>query len=535
MSESTCLEHVPCEECGSKDNKGVFSDGHEYCFGCGYYKHADGREENRNNPDLKPGTYGPIIKRGLREETLRKFDYRLDSDHGCHYATYYDRNGRPVAQKKRTANKGFAWIGDPKHATLFGQHAWASGGKMIVVTEGEMDAMSMSQVQSNRWPVVSVKDGASSAVSSVRDNIEFLTSFEKVIFMFDADEPGVDAALACAALMPPGKGHIASLPLKDANEMLVAGRESELIDAMWRARPYRPDGIITGADLWDQLCEPDPIREASYPFALLDAKLHGLRRSELVMIAAGTGSGKSTICKEIAAHLIQQDKKVGMVALEETVKFTAKSLMSIYLSQPLHLTPMDPEDPRFLEAYEATAANVAFYDHWGSTESDNLLSKIRFMAVGLGCEYVILDHISIVVSGLDTGRDSERILLDRAMTRLASLAREVNIGLLVVCHLRKSGGTPFEEGGQVTLADLRGSGGIAQLSNIVIAAERNQQSDDSNRTHLRVLKNRFSGACGSAGHVRWNEKTGRLEDIDPFEEDESNTARPETGEQAPEF
>lgn len=536
MSESTCLKHVPCDQCGSKDNKGVFSDGHEYCFGCGFYKHADGREENRNNPDLKPGQYGPILKRHLREETLRKYDYRLDPDHGCHYATYYDRNGRPVAQKKRTANKGFSWIGEPKRATLFGQQAWAPGGKMVVVTEGEMDAMSMSQVQNNRWPVVSVKDGASSAVSSVRENIEFLSSFDKIVFMFDTDEPGVDAALACAALVPPGKGFIAHLPLKDANEMLVAGRESELIDAMWRARPYRPDGIVTGEELWDRLQVPDPIREAAYPYHQLDEKLSGMRRASVVTFCAGTGVGKSTICKEIAAHLITQQKKVGMVALEETVKFTAKSLMSIYLDRRLHLDPLPVDDPLYREAFDATAAHACFYDHWGSTASDTLLSKIRFMAVGLGCEYVVLDHISIMVSGLDE-RDSERVLLDRAMTRFASLAREVNVCLLIVCHLKKADGKPFEEGRQISMGDLRGTAGISQLSDTIVAAERNLQGDDKekHRTLLRILKDRFTGNTGEAGYLKWHEKTGRLKDIDPFEEDEVGPAQPAPGKQTPEF
>jgi twinkle protein len=227
----------------------------------------------------------------------------------------------------------------------------------------------------------------------------------------------------------------------------------------------------------------------------------------------------------VAHGLIKQGKKVGMVALEETVKFTAKSLMSIELNQPLHLMPMKVEDPAFREAYEATAAKVAFYDHFGSTESENLLSKIRYMAIGLGCEYIILDHISIVVSGQDSGRDNERVQLDRAMTRLASLCREVNIGLLVVCHLRKAtGGTAFEEGGQVSLADVRGTAGIGQLSNIVVAAERDQQSGDSFVTILRVLKNRFSGTTGEAGQLQWHEDTGRLKDHDPFDTTETPDA-----------
>jgi twinkle protein len=199
--------------------------------------------------------------------------------------------------------------------------------------------------------------------------------------------------------------------------------------------------------------------------------------------------------------------------------------MSIYLDQPLHLRPMEMDDPLYKEAYDATVGSdqVCFYDHWGSTESRTLLNKMRFMAVGLGCQWIVLDHISIVVSG-DDSRDSERILLDRAMTNLGSLAREVNIGILVVCHLRKADGKPFEEGGTISLNHLRGTGGIAQLSNAVIALERNQQDDGSNVAIVRVLKDRFTGFTGQSGEVVYSNETGRLKDVDPYEEREQQEA-----------
>lgn len=537
MGESALVKHEPCPACGSRDNLARFDDGHGFCFGCGRYEHGEGdgaQVTQRGNAVLVRGDYQPLLKRRLREDTLRKFDYRISEPH--HFATFYDASGKAVAQKRRGADKQFKWVGEPAKAVLFGQQVWQPGGRKVVVTEGELDAMSLSQVQDNRWPVVSVKDGAAGATKSVRGSIEWLCSFDEVVFMFDSDEPGVAAAVECAELLPPGKASIAALPLKDANEMLVAGREKELVDCMWRAKPFRPDGIISGSELWDLLQKPDPIREASYPYTELDQKVLGLRRSEVVTFCAGTGVGKSTVCREIAYSLIQQGAKVGYVALEETVKRTAKALMSIHLNRPLHLKPLDADDPRFREAYDATVGSdqVCFYDHFGSHESDTLLAKIRFMATGLGCQWVILDHISIVVSGLDS-RDGERVLLDRAMTNLASLARELNIGLLVVCHLRKSNGKPFEEGGKISLVDLRGTAGIAQLSDIVVALERDQQSGDDKTTRVRVLKNRFSGFTGLAGELVWDDETGRLKDDDPFEDSDSGGAEVSTGEHDTEF
>ncbi len=127
---------------------------------------------------------------------------------------------------------------------------------MVVVTEGEIDALSVSQIQGNKWPVVSVPNGAQGAAKAVARNLDYLMGFEKVIFLFDNDDPGHKAAQECAALLPPGKAYIGSLPLKDANEMLVAGRGPEVVDAIWGAKAFRPDVLpvpmegTTGQDLW---------------------------------------------------------------------------------------------------------------------------------------------------------------------------------------------------------------------------------------------------------------------------------------------
>jgi len=227
------------------------------------------------------------------------------------------------------------------------------------------------------------------------------------------------------------------------------------------------------------------------------------------------------------------------VALEETTKRSALALMSIYCDRPLHLEPLDPKDPLMREAYEATVGQdqVAFYDHFGSTESDSLLAKIRYMVVGLGCNFIVLDHISIMVSGTES-RDGERVLLDRAMTRLASLCREVSAGLLIVCHLRKApgNGKSFEEGACPSLGDLRGTAGISQLSDGVVALQRNQKNDGvEGLTTVHVLKNRFSGVTGEAGQLIYNFKTGRLLENDPFNDEEEGCDPLNPSEHTPQF
>jgi twinkle protein len=197
-------------------------------------------------------------------------------------------------------------------------------------------------------------------------------------------------------------------------------------------------------------------------------------------------------------------------------------LIGIHLNKPLHLSTDGISSDELKQAFFATlgSGRVYFYDHFGSIDSENLLRRIRYMARGLDCGWIILDHLSIVVSGIGDG--DERRLIDNTMTALRSLVEELGIGLILVSHLKRPEGKGHEEGAQTSLSQLRGSGAIAQLSDMVIGLERNQQDQkDANLTTVRVLKNRFSGETGIACHLRYNPETGRLTEGTPHFKDET--------------
>ena len=517
--ESSFIRKEPCPKCGSRDNLARYSDGHAYCFGCDYYEPGDGSEPTpehkgkRMSADLiQGGDIAALSKRGITEETCRKFGYRTTryANRPAQVAPYYDKDGNLVAQKVRFPDKSFTTTGNLKQAVLFGQNLWGSGGKKVVITEGEIDCMSVSQVQGNKWPVVSIKNGSNSAKKCLQDQLEWLCTFEEVILMFDMDDPGRKAVAECAPLFPPGKCKTASLPMKDPNELLFAGRGDQIVQAIWQAKEWRPDGILSGVDLWEMVATEDNQHTISYPWDFLNIKTHGQRGGELVTWTAGSGIGKTAVIREVAYHLMSQGETVGMLMLEENPKRTALGMMGIHLNRPLHIDREGVTDEQLREAYDATLGTnrLFLYDHFGSTNIENLLSRVRFMAKGLGCRWVILDHISIVVSGLGDG--DERRLIDNAMTMLRTLVEETGIGLHLVSHLRRPEGKGHEEGAQTSLSQLRGSAAIAQLSDIVIGLERNQQGEDPNITTVRVLKNRFTGETGEAGFLTYDRSTGRL-------------------------
>ena len=367
----------------------------------------------------------------------------------------------------------------------------------------------MAEAQNSKWPTVSIPSGAGNAKKSISKDLEWLLGFEEIILMFDMDPVGQKAATEAAELFPPGRCKIARLTKKDANLVLIEEGGSALVDAIWRARVFRPDGIIAGEDTWDLVSTDISESEHLYPWDGLNAKTLGARRGELVTFCAGTGAGKSTTVKEIAAYFLAKGETLGYIALEESVRQAALDFMSIHANKMLHLEK-NLDEKYLRDTWEAVFADnrLYLYDHWGSVDVNLLSTRIRYLARSCNVGWIVLDHLSIMVSGIEGG--DERRLIDNIMTTLRSLAEELNIGMFIVSHLKRpQQGKGHEDGKQVTLSDLRGSGSIAQLSDFVIGLERDQQSDGE--TNIRVLKARYKGAStGLAGNLFYNTNTGRL-------------------------
>ena len=252
---------------------------------------------------------------------------------------------------------------------------------------------------------------------------------------------------------------------------------------------------------------------------------------------AGTGTGKTTFVRQLAHHFgVDLNLKIGMLMLEENIKRTAKGILAVHTGKRLSLNQNLLTEEEYKKAFDETlgTGNFVFYNHFGSLEGDALLHNIRYMASADKCDFIILDHISIAISGLEI--DNERKAIDVIMTKLRSLVEETGVGMLVISHLKRVDSTPAEEGGAISLSHLRGSQASSQLSDGVWALERNQQADgkEKNLVRVRVLKNRFSGETGIAGHLFYNKETDRLEAVENVKDyKEDDTIRFEDAENVP--
>ncbi|MFN3582797.1 toprim domain-containing protein [Phenylobacterium sp.] len=553
--ETHLVRKEPCPECGSRDNLARYSDGHAYCFtpGCGHYERGDRGDDdppprpnqNQKRMDLLSGEITAIPQRNLTRETCEKFNYRVGEYKGgkAHLANYCDESGRPVAQKvrfKRDGEKSFTWVGSPKQAGLFGQHLWRDGGKMLVVTEGEIDALSAFQALGGTWPVVSVPNGAGGAKRDLAKHTGWLARFETVVLCFDMDEPGRKAVEECAILLPPGKLKVAQLPLKDANEMVKANRSKELARAIWDAKAYRPDGIRSVADLKAKALEPARWG-LPWPWRTMTQRTYGIQRRYIYGFGAGVGSGKTTTFKQIMLAAMRPDlmedhsglvdhlgqpiqipapRPVGTIFFEENPAKTLRSLAGMAIGKRLN-KPDVPYDPAEVEAAIDSFDGLFFpADTFGAKDYGSIAAHIRYLVQGLGIRDVFLDPLTALVAN----EEDERRALDAIMADLSGLVETHDFTLYYISHLTTPQGTAHEEGGRVLEKHFTGSRALARWSHAMIGLERNKQNPDE-PTLVRGLKDReFGEAVGPLLALRFDPETGRMVEVPIPSEDEDSPA-----------
>lgn len=491
----------------------------------------DEKPQRKSGPvDLSPlyDNFEELAKRRIPKAATSK--YKIGVNHNpdrdvAHYYPYF-KDGQHVANKvRKRSEKKFYWEGEKdaiNSCELYGQHMFEPGSaKAITLVEGELDAASAWVLLGSRYPVVSVLS-AGTAPRDVKNNYEYLNSFDTIVINFDSDSakvnpltgqvtyPGQDAAKKVAAMFAPGKCRILSLKEgKDANDYLREGKGKLYSTEWFQAPAFMPDGLKIGKDMWDEITNRPSHFTVNYPFEGLNKFTYGMRLSELVVITAETGVGKTSVLKEIEYALLMNEELkekgygVGFLHLEEPNHDTALGLMSIHNNKPYHLPDTERTVEELRSAYDACINNdrTVLWDHFGSNTVQAVLEKVRHM-YALGCRYIVLDHLSIVVS--DQSGD-ERKQLDEITTKLKTLCMELNIALLCVIHQNRQG-------------QIRGTAGVEQLANMVIKLHRERTDPDPwrrNVTKLIIEKNRFCGRAGPACYLFYNEITNRMEELTP--------------------
>ncbi len=547
----------------------VFADGNAYCNRCGHfeknYSESDKPEANEDDHAMTDTSYNtgdttPVGSKIFDRSNFLAYpivgipDRHISQETAQHYGvrcSLSPTDGRTVEDiifpvktksnlkeivgtKQRTPDKKFYTSGESKDDTFFGYaeaydalKALPKASRTPYITEGEIDCLSLYQALTSLSrsdkvpPVVSLRHGAKVAAKSMSTNKEIIDLAEKVVLVFDTDSEGTLASEAASRVLG-AKAHVASLPMKDANDMLSAGQEKELKRAAINAPRYMPAALVTAADLKEDILV-EPSYGLNYPWPSLTKLTYGLRRGLLIGVGAGVGIGKTDWLSQLSSHiLVDNNEKLATFKLEEPPAKTIKAIAGKVCHKPFHRPDIPFDRQALIDTVSSFEDDLYIYNHFGFKSWPDIRADIRTLT-GYGVNYFIIDPLTALIAH---ERDEHKAL-NEMLEEMASLTQELNITIFYTSHLNPPdrSSKSHEEGGKVKESQLYGSRAMIRWSHYIFGLERNKHAVDSegkpdiierNTTNFVLLKDREYGYTGSF-KIQYNPDT--TDYLEPTEED----------------
>jgi len=451
--------------------------------------------------------------RGLSQKTVEFYDIRTKTVDGVDYS-YGFEYGNGVIKAKRIGDVSrkdrYKWVGNPNESGLYGKDKFLPGSKKaIVITEGEHDAPTFYEAMGGTVAAVSVQS-SSTALRDITLDRDYVNSFDRIILAFDNDEAGQAAIkkVMSAGLFDFNKlYYVPFSKYKDANEYAQKGELDLLVSDFKAAKKYTPDNIISTFDeIKKALTESHDDEIGTFPTDILNQMLYGLHRGQVFVVKGLEGIGKTEIFRMFEHHLLKTTEcKLGIIHMEEDKSTTIKGLATYELGIPCNLPDTGVSEESILQGYSDAVGGredrVFIYTMFGGDDPDDVLDSIRFLVASGGVDIVFLDHITMLVTGVEEG--DERRKLDYMSTKLKKMAKELKFCLVMISHVNDDGQT-------------RGSRNITKIADAVIHLDRDKLADDEidkNSLFLTLEKNRKTGRTGKAGQLYFNPNTFKLEEV----------------------
>lgn len=547
----TCVEKLPCEDCGSSDSRQAFYNEIDdnftsFCFGKCYALKGDPYTNGTTRPEIKTKDKNQIFNelqeikschkmpakhRGIPAKYLQKWGVRqLISEYNgkVPYATSfgYSRDGKLVEYKTMPFNKKAFWFvgNDPTTVDPYGlERALKNGAKRLYITEGEWDAISLdyaltstnenTKYSHQRHSIISLPHGwgsMSNTLSRIRTRIKV---FDEIVLVMDDDECGRKAEKVAQRLYPDVLRTNMPQGCKDPNEAVQKGLIQELVRCVrWNAHKPPIKGVIQVSEVMKKVLEK-PVMGLSYPYPQLTELTLGQRFKECCGIGAGVSIGKTTLAHEWSAHnIIEHKMPCFLILLEEENHVTVQNVAGKIDSIPYHRPDMEEHAEQLMETAQSLDGKLLL---WESNEDqalrfdmDEIIEAIRFNTNEYGCRFHYIDNLTRLVDHLSASDANE--FINKYSSELEGLCAQLDIHVDVFSHLNNTEKITHENGGPVQLNQFTGSRGLMRSFPMMIGFERNKNSGiNSNNSIIRILKNRKYGNEGFL-KTKYNSVTGRL-------------------------
>lgn len=556
-SSGNVLRKEQCLSCASEgadrsqDNLVVYDNG-TWCFRCNEGT-IDSEEVNMTPVPLAiAGNSVELKDRGISKSVCEK--YRVQVADGKVVYNFFD-GGVLLDQKVRMTNdkKKQFWTQGSKTERLFGMDVQNPTKKVpVIVTEGEFDAMCI--FQETGLPAVSVTKGAATAAKQLAANLEWLQQWKEVILCFDTDSAGMKAVQEVGEIaMVPGMLKVCQLPMKDANEMVLAGRGGEITKYIWNAETVKKTSVIQLSSIRDEVLKKPEMGEP-WPWPTMTEITFGLRTPELILIVAAEGIGKTLIVNEILQGQLKNKNNIGLFSLEQDAADTGQRLVGSYLNKQLQIPgSKDWNDKEIADKLDEFDKQVFLYDNKsGPLSLEKLLINITYLHKCHSVKMFVLDNLTAMCSNpiIDGKRMSESNFAGVVMAKLAELTRMLGVNIIVVAHTNKDQiskqqyvssslknaeitlgqsaqeqdkllnppGSTWESGRVPNTSHILGSGNAARLADHVIALSRNKMSEDHierSTTYVKFIKTgRRNPACAkNSFKLLYDYSTGKLKEV----------------------
>lgn len=505
---------LPCP-CGkSSDAYAINDKGWGTCFSCSKSFPPEKEKEMPDDISVDVDVKSRVVtkpQRGLILETCKKWGIQTkvvgEDDHAIGFVF---PNGA-IKQRFFTEDKKgrFVWkkndrgeIGDEPYGW------WLRKGpgrvQTLVMTEGLIDAPSLDQMIGDEADVIGL-DSASTVYKQIRDRLEDVNAYKRIVLAFDTDPQGEKAV---ANVLPLFQDLTKVYRMKfngckDANELLQKDPKAILREFKSLSKVSSTSFLHTFTEVSESLTERPNEIVATYPQKELNTLLRGLVRGRATVWKGLEGIGKTELFRFVEHHILKTtDAKVAVIHMEEDEAYTIKGMATYEAERPMYFEEDGVQKEEILEYYRRAVKDedrFFIYKVQSSDNPDDILVSIRTLVATTGVDVVFLDNLQKMVDGYEEENVRQKLVYLSA--KLKDMAKELNFALEVISHVNDEG-------------KALSSRYITKVLDRSVHMDRAITSLDEiekGTTYFTIEKNRGGRGTGKAGSMWFNPATNTLE------------------------